>query len=146
MNNNKSVIFDLFGLLFLLTHRFETVSNEVLKKDDLTVKQWFLLVTIDNFFINPPAIHEVARELHTSHQNVKQIVNSLLKKGFVKLQRDEKDKRILRIILTEKNKQYWASREEEHGKFILSLFKDLTVDEINHMHRITNKLLTNFKD
>lgn len=49
-----------------------------------------------------PELSRVAEIMGSSHQNVKQILNKLEDKGYVKTVLDEQDKRKQRIILTEK--------------------------------------------
>ena len=99
-----------------------------------------MIATIEKLFEYPPAINEVADKLSTAHQNIKQIANQLEKKGFIIIERDENDKRILRLKVTEKNRRYWDSRAEEHEKFILSLFNSLEEEEIHRFHTLVNKL------
>jgi DNA-binding MarR family transcriptional regulator len=145
-DETKRKIFDIFGKIFLLCHRIEYIADKELKKDNLTARQWLVIATIEKLFEYPPAINEVADKLGTSHQNVKQIANQLEKKGFIIIERDENDKRILRLKVTEKNRRYWDSRAEEHEKFILSLFNSLEEEEIHRFHTLVNKLSENIDE
>ena len=49
-----------------------------------------------------PTINELSDIMASSHQNVKQILLKLEKKGFVRMIADEQDKRKQRVILTKK--------------------------------------------
>ena len=94
----------IFALLFLLSNRLETVGSQFLKQ--MTSKQWFLLAAITTCFSTPPSIGEAAAWVGLSHQNVKQVPNRLSEKGFLKLQKDMDDRRVVRLIVTEKAYEY----------------------------------------
>ena len=141
----RDEIDDLFTKTFLLNLRLERICNKVLKKDQLTIKQFLLIASIQSFE-EPPSIKEVADMASTSHQNVKEIADRLEKRGFIKIEQDEKDKRILRLKTTEKNAQYWASRLEEHEDVIFALFDPFTDKEIHTFDILINKFLDHLED
>ncbi len=66
----------------------------------------------------------------TSHQNTKQIVLKLEAKGFVRIEKDEKDGRAMRIIATEKCKEWDEANREFSTTFINTMFDLLTKEEI----------------
>ena len=121
---------DSFPLLLFLCHRLEYIADSELQKDDLTTKQYLTVVVIENLYDHPPSISELAESLSSTHQNIKQIALQLQKKGFIKIERDPKDKRTWRLNVTEKNKAYWNSRAKEHEAIVRSFFASLTDTEI----------------
>jgi DNA-binding MarR family transcriptional regulator len=141
----RDEIDDVFTKIFLLSLRLENIGNKTLKKDQLTIKQFLLIASIESFD-EPPSINEVANMVSTSHQNVKEIADRLEKRGFIKIERDEKDKRILRLKTTEKNARYWASRLEEHEDVIFSMFNPLTDREIHTFKILINKFLNHLEE
>ena len=82
----------------------------------------------------------MAEVLSTTHQNIKQIALKLQEKGFISIEKDEKDRRVLRLRLTEKNRKYWESKSNEDVAFINSLFSALTEKEIQELYALLNKL------
>lgn len=120
----------LFGGLFLLTTRLETMGNGPDYLGELTTKQWFLMLNLLQFFDRPPSIGELAGQMGTSHQNVKAIAVNLEKKGFVRLMRDEKDARVLRVCPDEKCGTYFQGRAAEDQAFVWMLTDVLTPEEI----------------
>ena len=84
---------DSFPLLLFLSRRLEYIADSELKKDDLTTKQYLTVVVIETLYDHSPSISELAQSLSTTHQNIKQIALQLQKKGFIKIERDENDKR-----------------------------------------------------
>jgi DNA-binding MarR family transcriptional regulator len=141
----RDEIDDVFTKIFLLSLRLENIGNKTLKKDQLTIKQFLLIASIESFD-EPPSIREVADMVSTSHQNVKEIADRLEKRGFIKIERDEKDKRILRLKTTKKNARYWASRLDEHEDLIFDLFNPFTDREIHTFNVLINKFLDHLEE
>ena len=132
---------DSFGYLFLLSRRFEYITDRVLRKNGLTTKQLLVLIGIGRGFTEPPSVSQIAELLGTGHQNVKAIAAKLEKRGFVKMVRDEKDKRRWLLTLTPKNQEYWDTRFQEHKAAMLSLFESITPSEVQQLHKLVQKLI-----
>lgn len=118
----------VFGVLLRISTRLETVGNSFL--DGLTTKQWFFLAILSFHFSEPPTMGEMAMRMGSSHQNVKQIAIKLEKKGYLRLDRDTRDRRILRILTTPKVAQYEKAHRERNEEFLRLLFQPLSKEEI----------------
>jgi DNA-binding MarR family transcriptional regulator len=118
--------------LFISALKLEQLMNRDLNKDGLTVKQFHLLWTVGNFD-HAPSIKEAARELATSHQNVKQMALQLEKKGFLRLEKDSKDKRIYRLRTTQANDNYWKIKASEHDRSVREIFSGLSDEELTNV-------------
>ncbi|MCK4567759.1 MAG: hypothetical protein KAU48_10665, partial [Candidatus Thorarchaeota archaeon] len=138
---NVQDMVESFGFIFLLSRRFEYVTDQVLSKDGLTTKQLLALIAIERGFETPPSISQVADVLSTTHQNMKKIALQLEKKEFIEIIRDEKDKRRSLLKTTRKNQEYWESRVGEHLQAIQGLFSSLSADEVHSFSLILKKLL-----
>jgi DNA-binding MarR family transcriptional regulator len=141
----RDEIDDVFTKVFLLSLKMENIGNKTLKKDQLTIKQFLLIASIESFE-EPPSIKEVANMVSTSHQNVKEIADRLEKMGFINIERDEKDKRVLRLKTTEKNARYWESRLDEHEDLIFTMFNPFTDREIHTFKVLLNKFLNHLEE
>ena len=130
-----------FPLILFLSHRIEYITDSELRKDDLTSKQFLVLVAIERLYDRPPSISELAESLSTTHQNIKQIALQLQRKGFISMRKDEIDKRRRRLEVTNKNKEYWDSRAKEHETIVLSLFDSLPDKEVVDFHSFLLKLV-----
>ena len=89
----------LFGLLFSFMNRLQSVGD--LFYEEITCKQFFLLACMNLYKDEPPTANELAETMGCSRQNVKQILDSLEKKGLLVLKQDENDRRKQRIFKTE---------------------------------------------
>ena len=131
----------LFGTIFILANRMDTLLQREFKKFDITTKQWFLSIIIDNLFDNPPTIKEVAKEMGSSHQNVKQVALKLEEKGLLTLERDPKDARATKLKLTEKSNEFGKLIREEGSMFHQKLFKDIDKDDLAIARKVIRTML-----
>jgi DNA-binding MarR family transcriptional regulator len=125
--------------LFISSLKLEQLMNRDLDKDGLTVKQFHLLWTVGNLD-HDPSIKEAAEELATSHQNVKQIALQLERKGFLRLEKDRKDKRIYRLKTTQANDNYWKMKAPDHDLSVRKIFSGLKDEELTNTNNSLEKL------
>jgi DNA-binding MarR family transcriptional regulator len=88
----------LLGLLSAFDNRYQAAADAFFK--EITWKQFFAIICI-NLCKEAPTLNELSDVMGCSHQNVKQILIKLEKKGFVSMVPDEYDKRKQRIFVTE---------------------------------------------
>ena len=93
----------LLGLLSAFDNRYQAIADSYF--GEITWKQFFAIICI-NLCKEPPTINELADVMGSSHQNVKQILLKLERKGFVQMLVDENDKRKQRIRLTKECMNY----------------------------------------
>lgn len=131
----------IFGTLFILANKLQTIGDQYLGVDDMTTRQWFLTVMIDQYGDYAPTLTEVAALMSSSHQNVKQLALKLEKKGFVSIEKDAKDGRILRLHITPKCKAFWENRENKDNQFLGTMFQDIGNDELDVLYDAFNKMI-----
>ncbi len=113
--------------VFLLSNRLETIMDKNLK--EISTKQWIALIMLGTFE-NPPTLKELAKKCGITHQSTMQLVKRLQSKGYVTIVTDEKDKRAIRIITTDKRDKWTDQYAEENMQYIETLFSDLTEREL----------------
>ena len=143
MMNNQQY---LFGALFIVTNRMDTLLQREFNRFDITTKQWFLSVIIDKLFDKPPTMKEVAREMGSSHQNVKQVALKLEQKGLLILEKDKRDARVTRLNLTENSYDFWKKIRGEGTAFTQTLFKDIDKEELQVARSVIEKMLFNINE
>ena len=99
----------LLGLLSAFENRFQAIADNTMR--EISWKQFFSVICI-NLCKTPPTVKELAEIMGSSHQNVKQILLKLEKKGFVTLTVDENDKRKQRIELTDYCREFCEKNDE----------------------------------
>lgn len=136
----------LFGMIFIVANRVDTMLEREFKRFGITTKQWFLSAIIENLFDRQPTMKEVAKEMGSSHQNVKQVALKLEQKGLLILQKDKKDARVTRLKLSEDSYDFWTKIRVEGTSFTQALFKDIKKDELEVARRVMQKMQLNINE
>ncbi|MDF2522946.1 MAG: transcriptional regulator [Clostridiales bacterium] len=131
---------DIFGKLMFLSNKLRTLGDKTLVSDDITIRQWLLLLAIAQYGDSPPTLGEIAEFIGSTHQNVKQLIIKLRENGFLDIIRDEKDNRAIRILLTEKSFMYRDKMDIRLKGFLTELFQDLSPEEICLLNDCLDKL------
>ena len=117
----------LLGLLSAFENRFQTVADSTMK--EISWKQFFAVICI-NMCNEDPTVKELAEIMGSSHQNVKQILLKLEKKGFVSILADGKDKRKQRIRLTDYCRRFCSENEDKTAAVMKKMFMDISGEQI----------------
>jgi DNA-binding MarR family transcriptional regulator len=133
----------LFGMLLVIGNRLQTIGDEFY--EEITCKQWFILVGISLFEEEPPTINEITDAIGSSHQNIKQIVQKLENAGFVKMYRDENDRRKIRVKLTSKCEEFSKKYQKKEDEFLDSLFEGIDQESfsitLNTMRKLEENII-----
>ncbi|MGE5630726.1 MAG: hypothetical protein ACM3TR_06455 [Caulobacteraceae bacterium] len=68
---------------------------------EMTIRQWLFIVAVAQFGDAAPTLREVAELIGSSRQNAKQFALKLHRKGYLSIEKDDKDMRAIRLHLTE---------------------------------------------
>lgn len=117
----------LLGLLSAFENRFQARADAMM--EEISWKQFFAIICI-NLCQTPPTLRELSEILGSSHQNVKQILIKLKKKGFVEFLPDETDKRKQRIVLTDLCREFCDRNDEASKEFMERLFDGVSEREM----------------
>lgn len=125
MNKDQlnDMVVDLFhGISYeeekaVITKEFRDISNKELHIIDAIGKK------------QPRNMSAIAKELNITVGTLTIAVNHLLKKGYVRRKRGEKDRRVVYLSLSEKGKKAYCHHREFHHKMIEGLLEPLNEDE-----------------
>ena len=117
----------LIGLLSAFENRFQAMADKYM--EEISWKQFFAVICI-SMCNDKPTIKEVAEIMGSSHQNVKQILLKLEKKGFIRVVPDEKDKRKQLIELTEYCKDFCNKNDEVSINIMNRIFEGVSKEQI----------------
>ncbi len=136
----------VFGSVLIIANRMDTLLERELKEYDVTAKQWFMTAVIDNSFDNPPTLKEVAREMGSSHQNIKQVALKLEQKGLLVFEKDKKDARVTRLKLTDQIYEFSQLTQSKATIFTQALFKGIEKDDMSKARAVLQKMLSNLSE
>jgi len=90
------------------------------------MESW-VLVGLETGELNPS---EISRIFSVSKPNVTTLINRLVDGGYVQRSHDEKDRRVIKISITDKGRKLLIKRQRLVKKYVLSVFAKLSDDEI----------------
>ena len=90
----------------------------------------------------PKNMSAIAKQLHVTTGTLTISMNSLVKKGYVKRERSERDRRVVYIMLTAKGKMAYRHHAEFHRKMTEALVEGLDPEET----KLLVRALTNLKN
>lgn len=128
-----------FRLLLHGGSRLRGLLDRVLAPSGVTAQQGALLSWI-HAQPAPPTLTEVARGLGMTHQNVKQIVLALQRKGFLDLQVDTQDRRVRRLQLTARHHAFWQQRNPDDFAAVQTWLAAWTDDDVEQVLQLLLRL------
>jgi len=117
----------LLGLLSAFDNRFQAVADKFI--GEISWKQFFAIICI-NLCKESPTLKELAEIMGSSHQNTKQILLKLEKKGFVAITPDPMDKRKQRISLTSQCLAFCAANDDKSTQAVNAMFSDIPEEQL----------------
>jgi DNA-binding MarR family transcriptional regulator len=131
MGEDPGVEVELFGSLFVFMQQLTRRVEQRLERFGLTSRQWLLLGVLEKAFPGyAPTISEASAVFGTSRQNVKQVAGQLERGGWLRLERDAVDGRVLRLVLTERLAEFHdPGVRADQAAFIRTVFGGLTPRE-----------------
>ncbi|MGX7149228.1 MarR family winged helix-turn-helix transcriptional regulator [Enterococcus ureasiticus] len=127
----------IFSSIFIFQNRLQTIFD---KADPyITVKQFMLLAMVKHSTEKQTYTH-LGKLLGCSRQNIKKLVISLEKKGYLINQKSNEDKRTSYIIMTEKANEYFDEISNIHQIHLAELFSEYSDEEISFLYKTLMKL------
>lgn len=133
---------DLTDIMMILHKRIFNPSI-IAKRSKISPAQLGIMFTL--LRIENPSVSQLAKLLRISKPNMTPLLDSLIELGYIKRDRDEKDRRILRISLTKEGKAFYEKMKEYNSEAIENGMKSLTPEEAEEMARCSGILLSLLK-
>ena len=108
--------------------------------NDLTIKELHAVDAISMY--NHQTVSQVAKKLHLTPGTMTAVTNRLIYKGYVLRKRDEQDRRVVRLSLTDKGRVLYRAHRAFHNMMVKSFLKGMDDQEL----KIVNKAITNLED
>ncbi len=131
------------GTLMALCNQMQAVGDTFYQ--EITFKQFYLLICLNLFRGNAPTINELSDVMGSSHQNVKQIVLKLEKCGFVRTYIDPVDRRKLRIAMTDKMNWLNEKYDKSVNEFFQAMYQNVNAEELAIALKTISKIEYNIR-
>lgn len=89
---------------------------------------------------------QIAKRLMVTQGTLTVSASKLVKKGYVERVRDEKDKRVVRLLLTDKADPILAIHDKFHEEMIDKLLNELDLDKDEELIRSLKNIMKFFKE
>lgn len=114
-------------------HFYRSVFREFEDSDrPLSIQESMLLEVID--YLDRPSINDLVNFLHISQPNMSYKVNVLVKKGYVRKVKNNKDQRFLHVVLTEDYLSYKQKKNEFTKDAMTRAEEKLNQKEIENLY------------
>jgi len=123
--------------LFKVTAMIEKTGQKIFAKHGLTVKNFSILVAIEN---GVSKNSDLSKVISGTPSAIAQKTKILEDKNFLKRTIDQKDRRIFHFYLTKKGKKILMKIMPDYEKSICKLWKFLDRDEITRLLEIFKKV------
>ncbi|MBI5117305.1 MarR family transcriptional regulator [Candidatus Poribacteria bacterium] len=114
------------------------LKRSVLNKN-LTVQEIHTIALIGR--LDSPKMSQVAERAHVTMGTMTVMVNKLVRKGYVRRSRPDKDKRVVRVSLTAKGARVEKLHEEYHSKTIARIMTVLEESEQKQLLKLMQKVV-----
>ena len=133
VQNTKRSINEL--LVSLFNHVMDLEAKAVITEEysDITNNDMHIIEAIG--VEEPRNMSEIAHRLSVTVSTLTTNMNGLERKGYIRRERSEEDKRVVHVLLTEKGRKAFYHHRDFHKKMIKAIVKDLSEDELKILYR-----------
>lgn len=124
--------------LFSVTNKLQMQGDKYLQ--DLTIRQMLAIPSIIHAEDGKATINHIARNLGTTKQSAKQIVDVMGKKNYVAVAPSEQDKRAVNVTVTTEGAKAFRACSERTDEFLADIFHDFTTEDLRMLWTLLEKL------
>jgi DNA-binding MarR family transcriptional regulator len=138
MEQYNSPLFTSLVEISRLANTLQSVMD--MGMEDITSRQWLPLMILGRCE-EPPNLNQLAEKCGITRQSTKQLIDKLVEKGYVTLEKDDTDKRNMLIVITKKGRNWGANNLERNMSFVSELYSDISERDIKIFAKVQQKLL-----
>lgn len=138
----NEILVDLFNDILSIEHRAFSVS----KFKDLSISE---IHTIEAVSYEERTMSEVAKQLGITTGTLTIAINNLVNKGYVERRRNEDDRRVVLVSLTQTGKVVFRIHKKFHDDMVKATLEGLSIEEqeilINSLSKLNNFFREKYK-
>ena len=138
MDQYNTTIFTSLVEISRLANTLQSVMDMGI--DDITSRQWLPLMILGRCE-EAPNLNQLAEKCGITRQSTKQLIDKLVEKGYVTLEKSDTDKRNMHIVITKKGRNWGANNLEKNMAFVSELYSDISERDIKTFAKVQQKLL-----
>ena len=121
-----------------LANTLQTVMD--MGMSDITLRQWLPLMILGRCE-EAPNLNQLAEKCGITRQSAKQLVDKLVEKDLVRLEKDENDRRNCLVVITKKGRSWGKNNLEKNVMFVQELYSGISEKDIKAFAKVQQKLL-----
>ena len=138
MDQYNTTIFTSLVEISRLANTLQSVMD--MGMDDITSRQWLPLMILGRCE-EAPNLNQLAEKCGITRQSTKQLIDKLVEKGYVTLEKSDTDKRNMHIVITKKGRNWGKKNLEKNMVFVSELYSDISERDIKTFAKVQQKLL-----
>ena len=138
MDQYNSPLFTSLVEISRLANTLQSVMD--MGMEDITSRQWLPLMILGRCE-EAPNLNQLAEKCGITRQSTKQLIDKLVEKGYVTLEKSDTDKRNMHIVITKKGRNWGANNLEKNMAFVSELYSDISERDIKTFAKVQQKLL-----
>jgi DNA-binding MarR family transcriptional regulator len=107
---------------------------------DITSRQWLPLMILGRCE-EAPNLNQLAEKCGITRQSAKQLVDKLVEKDLVRLEKDENDRRNSLVVITKKGRNWGMRNLDRNAMFVQELYSGISEKDIRTFAKVQQKLL-----
>ena len=135
---DSPILFRAFVEISRLANTLQSVMD--MGMEDITSRQWLPLMILGRCE-EAPNLNQLAEKCGITRQSTKQLVDKLVEKGYVTLEKSDADKRNMIIVITDKGRRWGAENLDKNMRFVSELYADISERDIKTFAKVQQKLL-----
>jgi len=137
-NDTERHALDAYIKLSRATAAVDARINRPLAQFGLTTSQFGVLEAV--WHLGPLSHGDISRKLLKSSGNVTTVIDNLAKRGLVRREGDERDRRVSRVALTEAGRSLLERIFPAHVQRVVEAFRALTPGELDTLAALLRRL------
>ena len=125
-----------------LANTLQTVMD--MGMSDITSRQWLPLMILGRCE-EAPNLNQLAEKCGITRQSAKQLVDKLVEKDLVRLEKDENDRRNCLVVITKKGRSWGKNNLEKNVMFVQELYSGISEKDIKAFAKVQQELLANLE-
>lgn len=121
-----------------LANTLQTVMD--MGMSDITSRQWLPLMILGRCE-EAPNLNQLAKKCGITRQSAKQLVDKLVEKDLVRLEKDENNRRNCLVVITKKGRSWGKNNLEKNVMFVQELYSGISEKDIKAFAKVQQKLL-----
>lgn len=129
--------------IFYLSNKIQAEGDKL--SNELTLKQWFLLLLLCKGNLKNPTVNILASEMGVTRQSIKKMVDILEKNGYLLVEKSFSDSRALCISPTAKTYDFFQTNKMLGKTLLNKVFDGIAQDELVAVMQILQTMQTNLQ-